>query len=190
MSKVFPASPVASYPFDLEQEWQTVVSPFDGGNEQRRRKIQFPRYNMTLNFDQLTVTDVATLWNFYKSCSGAYETIYYVLPWTETHLGMYVNTGNDVATTFDIPGLSTSSHTIYIDGAAQGAGFSILTGGGVAAADRVQFTVPPAAGQVVSVDFTGYFRNKCRFKHDNMSRRLFEVMLFRTGLEMKGLSGA
>jgi hypothetical protein len=190
MSKVFPASPIANYPFDLEAEWMTIVSPFDGGNEQRRRKIQFPRYNMTLTWNNLTAAEMATLWNFYNSCSGAYETVYYVLPWIETFTGLYVNTGDGSATIFDLPGVSTSSRAIYLNGTVQGGGFSYLPGGGVANADRVSFTGAPAAGVVITADFTGYFRNKCRFKNDRMSRRLFEVLSFSTGVEMKGLSGA
>ena len=190
MSKVFPATPIANYPFDLEQEWLTIISPFDGGNEQRRRKIQFPRFNMTLTWSNLTAAEANTLWNFYNQCSGAYETVYYVLPWVDTYTGLYVNTGDGTTTIFDLPGVSTGSRALYINGSLQSSGFSYLTGGGVASADRVSFSVAPAAGQVITVDFTGYFRNKCRFKNDKLSKQLFQVLMFNIGIEMKGLSGA
>jgi hypothetical protein len=190
MAKIFPASPIPIYPFDLEMEYKTVVSPYDNGDEQRRSKWQFPKYNFVLAFDNLSLADMRTLWQFYQECKGSLESVYYFLPWSDVYLNLYIGVGNAVTQIYDLPGKSTSGHAVYFDGVVQGSGWSVLTGGGTGSADRLSFVTAPASGKVITVGMAGLFRVKCRFKNDKLSRRLFEVLLFNTGIEMKGLGGA
>jgi hypothetical protein len=90
--------------------------------------------------------------------------------------------------TFDIPGKSTSSQSIYLDGALQGSGYTILTGGGVSSSDRVQFTSPPDIGVEISCSFTGLLRIRCRYAQDKLSREQFLEYMYKTGVELKGLT--
>ena len=61
--------------------------------------------------------------------------------------------------------------------------------GGAEGADRVQFTSPPSSGAIVSCDFTGLMRIRCRFREDAMTKEYMANGLYRTGLELKGLKG-
>jgi len=87
-------------------------------------------------------------------------------------------------------GKNTSSQTIYIYGTEQTSGYSILIGGGNSASDRVEFTSPPADGSIITCDFTGYLRMRCRFAYDKLPRELFTTMRFNYGVELKGLGPA
>lgn len=192
MASIFPDTPVPVYPFDLEMEFKTLISPYDSGDEQRRSKWQFPKYNFNLTFDNLSLSDVRTLWEFYQTCKGAYDTVYYFLPWTDAYMGLYMGTGTGAVGTYDFPGKSTSGHRVYLDGVlqVQGVNYWVLTGGGQGNADRAIFQAYVPAGVVVTADMAGFLRVKCRFKNDKLSKRLFEVLLFTVGIEMKGLGGA
>lgn len=148
----FPESPVPFYPLEVVEIWDTLVSRMESGTEQRRQRQLFPIYDVTVTYDVLSAADCETLWQFYSARKGAYEAFYiYDLALLAgvsfSHKAQYCGTGNGTIDTFDIPGRSTSSQTIYLDGASQASGYSILTGGGASNADRVQFTTPPASGQ-------------------------------------------
>jgi hypothetical protein len=107
---------------------------------------------------------------------------------TQSWQGLYVGIGNGTTTIFDLPGKTTSAQSIYLDGALQGGGYSILVGGGTENADRVSFTSAPSANQIITVDFTGTLRLKCRFKEDSMSKTGFTKALYSTGIELVGLT--
>lgn len=174
--------------YDLSVEWNTIITQMDSGLEQRRQKWTFPKYNIELTFDLLSSTDAATLWNFYIARNGRSEAFYFYdkesLAWT----GLYIGVGDGSTQTFDLPGKTTTSQTIYVDGVSE-AGVTILTGGGAESSDRVTFTVAPATGEILSCDLTGYLRIRCRFEEDKMTRRMFLDAIYRTGLKLKGLHG-
>jgi len=184
----FPADPVPVFPVLLTQRWKTVVTAMDGQNEQRKKKASWPKYDVSLTFDVLAQSEFRTLWDFYLARGGAFEEFWFFTYETDTWPAQYVGTGDGETTTFDLPGKSTSTQTIYVDGEAQGSGFSILTGGGGGSADRVQFSAAPSAGAVISAAFTGYLRCRMRFEDDTMDRDYFTVALYRTGLRLKGLA--
>lgn len=186
---VFPSDTIIpNYDYEVVQEWKTVISTFDGANEQRKQKWTFPKYHVKLTFGPLSHADVATLWKFYQARKGAYEAFYFYTVESEAWEDLYVATGDGSTKIFDLPGKTTSSQVIYISGDQQDSGYTILVGGGDGSSDRIEFTTAPAEGDVISCDFTGYMRILCRFKQDNMSRTLFEYNLYRVGLELQGFS--
>jgi len=191
----FPESPIPIYPLVIEPEWQTVISGFDGGGEQRRQKQLFPKYNVAVQYDALSETAMQTLWAFYMARKGAYEAFYIydlslLASISPNYDGQYVGTGDAATDIFDIPGRSTSSQSVYIDNVLQTitTDYSILTGGGESSSDRIDFVSAPAAGEVITVDFTGYLRIRARFLEDKLPRELFMTNLFRYGVKLKGLS--
>jgi len=193
----YPESPKPIYPLIIEPEWKTIISGFDGGGEQRRQKQLFPKYNVSVQYDALSETDMQTLWDFYMARKGSFEAFYiYDLALLASialnHDGQYVGTGDGATDIFDIPGRSTSSQAVYIDNALQTTptNYSILTGGGESSSDRIDFVAAPAAGEVITVDFTGYLRIRARFLEDKLPRELFMTSLFRYGIKLKGLSAA
>jgi len=47
--------------------------------------------------------------------------------------------------------------------------------------------VPPTAGDIITVDFTGYLRMRVRFTNDKMTRAMFYKDITTIGLDMTGL---
>jgi len=190
---VIPSDPAPSYSLEIEPEWRTLVSTFDSGKEQRRQKWTFAKYNVHLVYNVLSPqSEMQALWDFYMARKGSSEAFYFYTsdldtgPWN----GLYVGRGDGSTTVFDIPGKSTSSQKIYINGQEQGSGWEILSGGGDGNSDRVQFTAAPASGDLITCDFAGFMRIRCRFKEDRMSRERFCYACYHTGLELKGLAAA
>lgn len=189
---VFPETPLPVYPVAIEPEWGTLVSEFDSGAEARRSRWTFPKYNVTLQYQGLSAANQQILWAFYMARRGASESFWFYDPAAAigivtSHVGQYVGVGNASTQAFDLPGKSTSSRSVYLDGVVQSSGFSYGTGSGDGAADQVTFTSPPSAGVIITADFTGTLRMRCRFAADKLSRELFGTVLFNYGLSLKGL---
>jgi len=183
----FPESPVPQYPIQITQNWKTIVSGFDGGQEQRRRKLDFPTFDVTLTFSALEQDEIECLWNFYGARGGSYEEFFFFVPYVEEHKGLFIDVGDGTKTTFDIPGIIDGSASIYLDGILQESGYTLVVAGGEEGSDRVTFDVAPEEGVVISCDFTGYQRIRCRFAEDQMTKERFEALVFKTGLSLKGL---
>jgi hypothetical protein len=188
------SSPTPLYPLIIEPEFKTLISDKDGGGEQRRQKLLYPKYNVTVEYNPLSISDAKTIWEFYIARKGASEAFYIydfsLLPATSfNHSKEYCGTGDGTTTIFDIPGKSTSSQTIYMDGIDETSNVTILTGGGESNSDRAQFDVAaPVSGKIITADFTGLLRMRVRFLEDKMTREAFNYKLFQYGLKLKGLS--
>lgn len=189
---VFPAAPLPAYPVAIEPEWGTLVSEFDSGAEMRRQLWTFPKYNATLRYEALSAANQQILWAFYMARKGAFEPFWFFDPApaigiVTSHTGQYVGVGNGSTRAFDLPGSSTSSRSVYFNGAVQSSGFTYGTGTGDGGADQVTFTVAPSAGVLITANFTGTLRMRVRFAADKLSRELFMTVLFNYGLALKGL---
>jgi len=185
--EVFPDTPKYSYPIVFVPIWHTLKSQFENGSEQRRQKWLYPKYDVKISFEGLERADAKIIYKFYMARKGSYESFYFFDPDPFDHAGLYVGTGDGITDVFDIPGRFTSAQVLYENGYEVSTGFSYLSGGGDGGADRVGYTVSPADGQIITVDFTGFVRAKVRFKDDNLSREDFTAQLFRYGLELKGV---
>lgn len=216
-SEVYPTTPVPSWPYDIKIRWNTTVSSFDGGKEQRRQKNLYPKYDVSLTYPVLTESNMQILWSFYQSKKGTYEPFYfYSLESTEWE-SCYIGIGDGTTVTFDLPGRSTSNVIIYQDGVALSAtgvsdillenddileseaGDTIVketldapeyvlhSAGGGGGSDRVTFITAPAVNDLLTCDFTGYLRIRCRFQEE-LSRSAFTAALYRTGIKLKGLA--
>jgi hypothetical protein len=187
--------PETPYPqeMDIEIEWKTIVAGLGSGSEQRKQKWTFPKYNVRIPYSSKSLDDpeMQTLWDFYLARKGPFEAFYiydFTLDVTMDYNAQYVGVGDGSTTIFDIPGRSTSAQAIYFDEVDQAAGWSILTGGGASSSDRVSFSSAPAAGVIISCDFTGYLRMRCRFADDRLSRDSFLGIAFGFGIKLKGLA--
>lgn len=189
------SSPKPQWPLIIEPEFNTLISKFDGGGEQRRKKLSFPRYNVIVRYNNISLAEAKTLWEFYIARSGSYEAFYIydlalALGHSFNHVGEYCGTGDGSTTIFDISGRSTSSRTVYSDGADVTSDVSFLTSGGASDSDRIEFNVAPAADKIITIDFTGYLRMRVRFLEDKLSRVNFIYNLYQYGIKLKGLSAA
>ncbi len=183
----FPENPAPSFSLVLKPKWRTIVSQFDGGKEQRRQKQAFAKYDVSLTYKMLTRSEMQALWNFYQARKGSYEPFYFYTPDLDEYRAIYVGTADGSSVIFDIPGRYTAAQTVYLDGSQQ-SGYTVLVGGGAENSDRILFTSPPPAGTVITCDFVGSLRIRCRFKEDEMSRDWFALSCYRTGLELRGLA--
>lgn len=187
---VYPEDP-RPYELIVAPEFRTLVSSMDGGEEQRRSKWLYPKYNVQITYPRELVdkAQMQTLWAFYMARRGMAEAFYiYDFLISMAHVGQLVAVANGMDTIFDLPGRNTSLRTIYLNGAEQALGVSYLVGGGDGDCDRVELSAAPAAGAIVTCDFTGYLRIRGRFAHDSLSRETFFDYAFSMGIEIQGLS--
>ena len=193
----FPETINPVFPVLIEPVWDTLIHTMDSGAEQRRQKSLYPRFNVTLSFYGLIASEAQTLWDFYMARKGAFESFYFFDPApdisgnTTSYDDLFIGTGDGSTDVWDIPGKSTSSQVIYLDGVTQTVttDYAILTGGGDGSADRVDFVTAPSLGVAITCDFTGKLRINCRFAEDRMSKEWFFTELFSFGIQLKGLAG-
>ncbi len=190
----FPETVVPNYSLSLIPKWQTVKNTLGAQYEQRTSKQLYFQCDVIVNFSAIPgLTAMMTLWDFYNARKGSAESFYIYDPQLHrasypAHVNLFVGTADGVEDTFDIPGRSTSSQAIEIDGVDQASGWSILTGGGSSSSDRVQFTSAPTSGGLITTNFTGILRVPVCFAKDNMSFEMFEADIYRTGqMRLHGL---
>jgi uncharacterized protein (TIGR02217 family) len=193
---VFPEGVALAWPIVIEPTWDTLIHTTDSGAEQRRQKSLYPRFNVKFQLRGKSATDAQTIWDFFMARKGAFESFYFFDPAPNMSIltsydDLFIGTGDGDTEVFDIPGKSTSSQVIYIDGTTQTltTDYVILTGGGDGNADRVDFVTAPALGTAISCDFSGRLRINCRFAYDSLPKELFATILFNFGIELKGLAG-
>ena len=168
--------------------FKTVVVDLGSGDEERKIRQQFPKFDVILEYLKMSDADMETLWQFYIARKGAGSSFYVYDQFVSIeHTSIYLGTGDSATTLYDLPGRTTSGLTIYFNGVFQGSGWNKLTGGGDSDSDRIQFDSAPSAGVIISADFTGYLRVKCRFMNDNMDRLTFHRVVHGIGLQLKGL---
>jgi len=177
----------------ISPQFNTLVSDFDGGGEQRRQKQLYPKYDVVVRYENISFAKVKTIWEFYLACNGAYEAFYIydlslLFGHKFNHKKQYCGTGDGVTKIFDIPGRETVSHTIYSDGVDVTSSTSILVGGGNSDSDRVEYNTAPGEGVIITADFTGYLRIRARFAEDKLPRETFIERIYSYGIKLKGLS--
>lgn len=189
----FPESPVPTFSYILEPEWKTVVSQFESGKEQRRQKWTYAKYNVKLSYYGLVSSACENIWRFYQARGGSYEAFHFFDPLDpSSHVSLYVGNGDGTSTSFSLPGKSVSNETIYINGSSySSADYSISTAAGVDGSDLLNFSSgAPGSTDVITCDFLGKLRVRCRFDSDNLSRENFDKDLFAYGITLKGLAPA
>jgi len=191
----YPNSPVPSYEHVAASRWKTVISIFDDGNEQRRQKWTAPQYDITLQYNAIRATAMSTIWNFFEARKGAYEAFHYYIgeAWGEKQdvKGAYIAVADGTATAFTLPCKNSCSVTIYQNGSVIGSSLVVVNATvGVDDADTLSLGMTPSSGDVLTADFTGYQKVRCRFKDDTLSRSLFEPGLYKMTVELKGLPPA
>jgi hypothetical protein len=187
----YPTTPKPSN-VEITPRWNTVISQFDSGKEQRRSKQTQDLYDIKLTYPPMIMSDFTTLWAYYQARKGRCESFYFydMEESRTTHTAVYVALGDASTLIFDIPGKSTSAQSIYLNSVVQTltTDYTILTGGGTDSADRVSFVSAPGAGVIITATFTGDMRIKCRFKEDKLTREALTYRLYKAGLELEGVA--
>lgn len=89
--QVYPASPIPSFTYVMDQEYKTLVSEFDSGTEQRRNLRRFSKRLFQLSYRFLSLTDRNTLSDFFRNRRGSYESFWFVdaapRKWVDEYVG-------------------------------------------------------------------------------------------------------
>lgn len=191
----YPNSPVPSYEHVAASRWKTVISIFDDGNEQRRQKWTAPQYDITLQYNAIRATAMSTIWNFFEARKGAYEAFHYYIgeAWGEKQdvKGAYIAVADGTATAFTLPCKDSCALTLYKNGSVLSTTtYAVNTTAGTDDADTLSLAFTPSSGDVLTADFTGYQKVRCRFKDDTLARSLFDIGLYKMTVELKGLPPA
>jgi hypothetical protein len=191
------SSPTPTYPLILSPRTQTVITALGGASEHRTAKLTYPQIDVLVTYAYMTAAHMETLWEFYEARLGAYEGFYiYDLRLLQavypSWVSRFVCTADGTNLTYDLPGRSTSGHTIYADGVALTVttDYSIVTGGGSSSSDRITLTGAAGdwTGKVITANFTGILRIPVRFAEDSTSFEMFEMSYFRHGgIKLHGL---
>jgi len=181
-------------PIQMRLRFKTLTNAFDDlGEERRKRKFLYPRRDITLAYEWLSVSDAQTLWEFYVARSGPYEAFNFFLPSPDTYTGEYVGSGDGSTTVMNLPSKSGSSTTVYLDGVEKtggGTDYTFGSGTGEDGADKITWVAAPAAAQRVTYDFTGYLKVRSRFKEDYLDFETFYGLLCSMGVPLQGLLNA
>ena len=156
----------------------TIVVKFDEmGVEQRKQKRAYPTRNITLKYKEILKSDIRKIWQFHIDRRGAYESFSFFLDTdlaeymtTDIYEDEYVGSGDSVTTMFELPSKGASSYTLKVNGSSQSEATHYNYTGEVGSdgEDRINFVSPPISGEVITWDFIGYLKIRCRFEDDAM----------------------
>jgi len=182
--ELFPTSVVADVPVKVSSQWKTLVSDFETGKEQRRRRWAFPRRSVTLSYVNVSLSEMDLLWKFYNARKGDFDPFHFVVPYKDYWYAEYLAHGDGTNRYCDLCSLETTkaSVVVYVNGVLSS--FTFYSGGGQNGSDRVRLAVAPAAGSVVTADFYGKLRLTSRFAEAELSKEVFTGLLFKTGLQI------
>ena len=158
--------------------FSTRVASHVSGREVRSPLYAGTLYEYELTFDGLAsaagpfnglgASSMQTLLGFFLQCQGQYGSFLYVDPTDSNVVGQTIATGDGVASQFVLQrtigsftepvSYATALGAAYVNGVAQ-------PDAALAGTNGVGFAAPPAAGAVVSADFTYAFL--CRFTDDS-----------------------
>lgn len=184
----------SSIPWDNPEShtlmFRTLTSSYgQSGEEQSKQKWLYPKREVgPLQYTNIDKADAETLWQFYLDRKGAYEVFNFFDANSDNYEGEYVGTGDGSTTVFNLPGKSTSSRTVKIDGVSQteGVDYTFSALGGTDGADEITFGSAPNEGEYITIDFTGILKVQCQFKEDKLKYETFYNILTIIGIELKG----
>jgi len=190
---LFPSYSDINYGVTISEEMQfkTLISDYDNlGQERRKRKWLYPKRNIVIQYEYISLTDARTIFQFYINRQGRYDAFTFFKVEVETFENEYIGTGDDSTVLFNLPCKNSSARTIYVDGVEQTGGgndYTYSALGGTDGCDEIDFISAPASGERITINFTGQLKIRCRFKEDNMSFDTFNNTLRNFGIEFQGL---
>ena len=166
--------PATIYPligYGVEPIFYTQTTPMKSGADVAEKLWDTARYRINLPY-RVSATNGATILNFFDSRHGKYEAFDFVDFVSRAWTSVYVGAGTGSLAQFTIPFRFPSSLTVYVDGVAKTFSTHWTYGAGLPAPARtvIEFTIgnEPAAGEVVTIDATGYRYFLVRFDNDQI----------------------
>lgn len=168
MSDTYPVSLARYGRLRMTSLWRTVVTEYEGGQEQRDARWLTPRFRFDISYDLLEDAPRPekmfvwqVLFDHYMDRKGRFASFHFQ-DWTRAdRLKEILGKGNGVRTVFKIYEDKASAITVYKNNVVQSTGFTLdLTTG------KITFTAAPASGDLITADVTqGLF--KVRFDMDD-----------------------
>jgi len=172
-------------------EFKTLRQQFESGTITRKKKRVYPLRQYQLKYPGLGDSDIETLYQFYIEHYGGYsEFIIFDKSDTLSYVKEYVATGDGVTTVFNLPSLSATSYTLYIDNVAKTAGgvdWTFAEAGGDSGEDSCTLVAAAGAGERITFSFTGRLRVRAVFADDRMSYDEFYTDIVTVGISIFGL---
>ena len=162
-------------PFGERVGWNTLVTRYEDGKEQRRKKWSVPKRLFTIVLRGRTDTVMGQVWDFYNSRSGAFDTFYFENKNESPIANEYLGSGDNSSTIYNldnypIPSGSPTSLTVDDVVQSEGADYTIVRSTGV-----ITFLSAPASGDIYA-DYA--FCRKVRFAENNLTREMFNYKLY------------
>jgi uncharacterized protein (TIGR02217 family) len=180
-SQVFPTLAGQGWSIKRTPNWKTQVMTSASGKETRVGFWSSPVYEWEVVFNLLrqgtvngtAYTEMQQLMGLYNILNGSYDTFLYQDQDDKAVTGQAIGTGDGTTTVFQLarafggfvePILAPNVvSAVYKNGVLQGSGYTVSSWGS-ALPGKVTFSVAPAAGVVITVDFSYYW--PCRFVDD------------------------
>jgi len=184
-----------STPVKVHIRFKTLMGTYDeSGEENRKQKWLYPKRAITLIYNNISLSNMQTLWQFYIARAGNFEAFNFFLPdpnnGTESYVKEYVGTGDGSTVTYNLPSKNAAvGRILYVDNVAYGEGifYTFTAGGGADGADKAVFATAPTLGSRISFSFTGRLKVHCRFAEDYFSMSRMHSSIISTGITLKGL---
>jgi|ERR1035437_1384875 hypothetical protein len=205
---LFPTTPVPDTPYPTSDTFKTLTSPeYDSGLVVFKQLRNYSLYSGTLTYGQhfkwSDISSASGLYDFFMSMKGMALSFTFIdfnghdaspvgIRWPK----LYVGVGGASATSFDIPMVSSTSYTLWVNGSDQtsnlwtsggftGSMWKFHSAAGTDGRDQVEFATAPTSGYVIEWQATGQRTIKAHFTVDAMSFNAFTNMLVSTGLGIR-----
>jgi uncharacterized protein (TIGR02217 family) len=182
----FPTLATLGWSVHIKPKFSTDVVPHVSGREVRRAAYAGVYYDVELTYEVLrsaaAYEEMQAIAGFFGEAAGQGTPFWFAPPGLAAVAGGVLGTGDGETTVFALsrswgsysePVYGTSGlSAVYLNGAAQGSGWSVSSGYGAS----VTFSTAPAAGIAITADFGVLWL--CRFAEDVLDFEEFMAMLF------------
>ena len=168
-------------PLEEEVQWSTLITKYESGKEQRRKKWSQPKRVFSVNLKGKTKTVATQVWDFYNSRSGAFDTFYFQNPNENPVSSERFGTGNGVSTVFSLSNspIPSGSFTVTAAGVAKTETTDYIIN---RATGAITFNSAPTSGDALVSTYN--FVRTVRFAESNLSRELFNYQLYNFGVKL------
>ena len=166
-------------PFNETVDWNVLVTAYEDGKEQRRKKWSQPKRSYEITLTGRQDTEMKQVWDFYNSRSGSFDTFYFTnsneSPISNEVLG--TGDGTTQAYIFDNYPLPSGSPTAVSIGGTPTVAYTMNRADGT-----ITFDVAPTSGDQILGSYN--FCRVVRFAEDKLSRELFNYKLYNSGIRL------
>ena len=160
-------------PLEEDVNWSTLVTRYEDGKEQRRKKWSQSKRGFSVSLRGRTKEVMQQVWDFYNARSGAYETFYFENPNENPVTAELFGVGDANQTTFGLDNYPLPSGAITVYNATtnfvETTDYVLTRSSGA-----VVFNVAPSGDLYATYNFSRIVR----FAEDKLTRELFSYQCY------------